>query len=718
MKISIKLFVISLTIFFSQSVFAEKNNNAQQFIEAKRLLENDPEGSYVLLKKVKRFSFADDVRLRLLADAAMRTQRVQESCDVLLAFSKKTPSSNDAIRALIERVELLMLIGQVDEARKAVKGVIKKLRISNWKRANRWHFTARALRLSHDLTEEGSRKAVAKKLLIYYPTEPPTRREGLAISVEDLSNYERFVRADRLMDGWAYEEAREEYKILKKIKKYKDTSLWNLGVIGLRKLRDQPKEAEVIFKDLAQRKNVYRERSMWYWARSLMKQNLYDQAFNVFDLYEKTFPSGTNVSAIYYYRGWLPYDARDNKKAIKGLNAFIKKYGKRGRKASFIYGFLGWAHMREKQWDKAIAVWNDMQSFGNSLIAGKALYWKAVAQNEKGQPDKARKTLDRIRARYALTYYGMLAEQLRNKLDGKDTKASSLWWPERESVIKDSPRINAKKYTFSDTSAATQKEWKRVKELVELEEKQLARATLKPIQKTLLGTISASKKKDFIHSLGWFVEDFNSMWRAAAGSISAMPRFPVRNKRNMVMAYPRAYKDVVQNVSDEFNISDYFMWSIMRQESRYKPSAISYTDAVGALQMIPRTARKVAPNIGTEYKLHTFSDPKVGFRFSAYYLRKILDYFGGLHVPAAAAYNTGPAVISRWFHKNDKLEFASLIEEFEYNEGRGYCRKVIEHMLRYIYLYEEDDEKRKALLDTMFPTSRDVDVPLPADIDY
>lgn len=506
--------------------------------------------------------------------------------------------------------------------------------------------------------------------------------------------------------------------MLRKIKKYKDTSMWNLGVIGLRKLRDQPKEAVIIFKDLAQRKNAYRERSMWYWARSLMKQDLYEEAFLVFDRYEKTFPTGTNISAIYYYRGWLPYDARENKKAIKGLKAFIKKFGKRGRKSSFIYGFLGWAHMREKQWDKAIAVWNDMQSFGNSLIAGKALYWKAVAQNEKGEPENARKTLDRIRSRYALTYYGILAEQLRNKLDGKAMNAEALWWPERTAVVDDQPRLDPKKYTFSNTSSATQKEWKRVKELVALDEKQLARATLKPIQSQLLDTIPAGKKKDFIHALGWFVEDFNSMWRASAGSISAMPRFPVKSKRNMVMAYPRAYKDVVQDVSEEFSISDYFMWSIMRQESRYKPSAISYTDAVGALQMIPKTARLVAPNIGTEYKLHTFSDPKVGFRFSAYYLRKILDYFDGLYVPGAAAYNTGPAVISRWFHKNDKLEFASLIEEFEYNEGRGYCRKVTEHMLRYIYLYEADDEKRKKLLDKMFPTSRDIEVPLPAEIDY
>jgi hypothetical protein len=52
-----------------------------------------------------------------------------------------------------------------------------------------------------------------------------------------------------------------------------------------------------------------------------------------------------------------------------------------------------------------------------------------------------------------------------------------------------------------------------------------------------------------------------------------------------------------------------------------------------------------------------------------------------------------------------------LIEEFEYNEGRAYGRKVAEHMLRYLYLYEPDAVKRGALLDRMFPLDRAITIP-------
>ncbi|MFB6263442.1 MAG: transglycosylase SLT domain-containing protein, partial [Bradymonadaceae bacterium] len=101
----------------------------------------------------------------------------------------------------------------------------------------------------------------------------------------------------------------------------------------------------------------------------------------------------------------------------------------------------------------------------------------------------------------------------------------------------------------------------------------------------------------------------------------------------------------------------------------------------------------------------------VGFRYSGFYLRKLVRTFDGLLIPAAAAYNSGPKVVARWFRENPEASFPWLIEEFAYNEGRNYCRKVAEHMLRYLYLYESDAERRAALLEAMFPLERDVEFP-------
>jgi soluble lytic murein transglycosylase len=149
----------------------------------------------------------------------------------------------------------------------------------------------------------------------------------------------------------------------------------------------------------------------------------------------------------------------------------------------------------------------------------------------------------------------------------------------------------------------------------------------------------------------------------------------------------------------------------MRQESRYNPGQISGTNAMGALQMQPETARRIASELGIDFNLATFHRPEVGFRYSGFYMRKLSDTFSGLIVPTASAYNTGPGPIARWFHKNPDATFPWLIEEFEYNEGRAYGRKVAEHMLRYLYLYEPDAVKRGALLDRTFPLDRAITIP-------
>jgi len=361
---------------------------------------------------------------------------------------------------------------------------------------------------------------------------------------------------------------------------------------------------------------------------------------------------------------------------------------------------------------QAIDAWDDMMPFGNTLVAGKALYWKSYALVKLGKKADAIATLDDLRGRYPITYYGMLGEQLRATIEGKDPRASKVWWPPGGGHADDAPRIDVVDYDFDGLRSKVRESWERVKTLSVLGEKHLARAELDPIRDDLLRHVPDDDHDEWVHSLGWFVGDYNEMWeRVTGGSISALPGLPDPKALKSVMAYPRAYEHIVEHVADEFGLPPYLLWSIMRQESRYKPGAVSYTDAVGALQMIPKTARKVARDLGVVYDVRTFFRPEIGFRFSGFYMRKLLDTFSGLFVPMAASYNSGPEVVAKWFRQNPDATFPWLIEEFAYNEGRAYCRKVAEHMLRYLYLYEADPKVRGRILDAMFPLSRDIDIP-------
>lgn len=693
---------------------------AVTYRKARRLIEEDAVRALELARTLPRFEYADELRLELLGQAALSAGQLDEAVTHLLAFADRSTSANAAFTARIDAAELLLLLDEAERAKNLLARLDKDRKKVGGRYSTRRYLNARVIRLRHDIAQgQGDARlarALAKDLLIAYPSEDATHRQGLILTPDDLSDGQRFARAKALYRTWSYADARVEFSRFLDDPKHEDTAKWHLAEIGLNKLRDDFALAEKYYGELSRGSSSYAAESLYQLARAEMRQEKYGECLKHLDQYVEKYPRGANAELVYYYRGWLPYDRRENDRAIKGFAQYIERYGKRGSRSSYIYGFLAWSYMRESRWDEAIDAWEDLLSFGNPVIAGKAYYWMAYAYHQKEQDEQAKKALDRLRDRYPVSYYGVLGEQLRATIDGEDARASRVWWPEGSGSYDDAPRLDARTIDVGALPASTRERWARVLELTALDETWLARDDLSPIYESVLKLAPSGKRDEWIHALGYLVDDYNKMWRASAGSISYLPPVPDSDPLRSVMAYPRAYRDVVESVAQEFDLPTYLIWAIMRQESRYKPSAISHTDAVGALQMIPQTARKVAKDLGIRYNARTFHYPEVGFRYSGFYMKKLLDTFGGLFVPMASSYNSGPQVVARWFRRNPEASFPWLIEEFEYNEGRAYGRKVGEHLVRYIYLYEKDPEQRAALLDQIFPVSRDI--ALPDDVGY
>jgi outer membrane protein assembly factor BamD (BamD/ComL family) len=693
---------------------------AKDYRQARRLIEKDADSAFELAKGLPKFRYADEQRIELVGQAALSAGKAPEGVEFLLDFADRTDSFRSAYAARLDAAELLILLGERSRAESLLEKLDRDHKKLRGRYSTRRHLSARAIRLRHDLAQTANNdrlaKSLATELLVAFPNEDATRRPGLAITPDDLSESRRFSRARAFYRAWAYKDARAEFERFLDDSSRKETAKWHLAQIALNKLRDDFPKAEEYFEELA-KGGRYAQESLYQLARAKMRQERYDECLSDLNDYVERYPRGSRVELVYYYRGWLPYDHRENDKAIRELKKYIDRYGRRGRRSTYIYGFLAWTYMRESRWEDAIDAWDDMLPFGNPLVAGKAYYWKAYAQVQLDKKERAIDTLDTLRKRYPLSYYGMLGEQLRAKIEGKDERASKVWWPEGTGSYDDKPRVEIEDLDTGRLTAGEREQFKRVKELAALDEKRLARQELSPIYNSVLRTAPSSERDEWIHALGFLVDDYNKMWVSGArGSISYLTPVPDDNKLRSVMAYPRAYREDVDRVAKEFGLPPYLIWAIMRQESRYKPSAISHTDAVGALQMIPKTARKVAKDLGIEYNPRTFHYPEVGFRFSGFYMRKLLDTFGGMFTPMAGSYNSGPQVIARWFRRNPEASFPWLIEEFEYNEGRAYSRKVTEHMTRYIYLYEKDPEVRAKLLDKMYPLSRDID--LPEDVGY
>ena len=696
--------------------------DAKAYRQARTILERDAEAAYKLAASIDKLPYAEDKRLDLMAQTALRSGRGKEAVRHFLAFAQETTDAQARFVARLSAAELLALLGSLREADDLLRELDRERSSLRGRYATINHLSARVLRMRHDIALAQARqgdkgrmsyaRAYAEQLLKYLPNESATRREGLAMKPEELSDSDRFRRGIAFYGVWAYQDARVEFRRFEKEDSSRgESARWHLAQIALNKIRDDFKEAERLFGEL-RKGGKYANESTYQYARSLMRQERYKEALDIFDEYEERFPRGRRIELVYYYRGWLPYDRRDNDAAIAGFKRYLDRYTRGGSRKSYVRGFLAWTYMRKGAWREAIEAYDELYRYGNPLVEGKALYWQAHAHHQLKEKKQALGKLNRLRQRYPLTYYGMLGEQLRAKIQGKDQRASKAWWPEGSGTYPTTPAMDVQGFDEDTFPSSTAQQFKRVKALVALGERDDAQDALSPIYNATLRAIPSDQRDAWIQSLGMYVGDYNRMWRVATGgTISRLLPVPDRDKLRSAMGYPQAYPEVSKKVADEFGLPVYLIWSIMRQESRYKPGAISHTDAVGALQMIPATARLVARDMGTEYNLRTFHIPEVGFRFSAFYMKKLLNTFDGLFVAMASSYNTGPFYIARWFKRNPKASFPWLIEEFEYNEGRNYGRKVAEHMTRYLYLYERDAKRRGEILDMIYPLSRDITIP-------
>ena len=89
--------------------------------------------------------------------------------------------------------------------------------------------------------------------------------------------------------------------------------------------------------------------------------------------------------------------------------------------------------------------------------------------------------------------------------------------------------------------------------------------------------------------------NFNRPWLLAVSYSGAALRGPPEGdaRRWWENAYPRAYRDLVEQHQALGENPDGYLYSIMRKESGFNPHDLSYADAQGLLQMIPATTRRV-----------------------------------------------------------------------------------------------------------------------------
>ncbi len=146
---------------------------------------------------------------------------------------------------------------------------------------------------------------------------------------------------------------------------------------------------------------------------------------------------------------------------------------------------------------------------------------------------------------------------------------------------------------------------------------------------------------------------------------------------DLEMRFPLAYHDRVLEKARAQRLDPAWMYAIVRQESAFIADARSPAGALGLMQIMPGTGRKVGRSLHKPLaNRQQLLDADISLEFGSTYLRILLDQLDEHPVLAAAAYNAGPHRVERWRPAERNMSADLWIESIPYRETREYVRRV------------------------------------------
>ncbi|MDX1577245.1 MAG: transglycosylase SLT domain-containing protein [Gemmatimonadota bacterium] len=327
---------------------------------------------------------------------------------------------------------------------------------------------------------------------------------------------------------------------------------------------------------------------------------------------------------------------------------------------------LALLHFREGRYDAARARLEEYRRrYPRGGWVQGALYWSAKTEEARGDSAAARDLYRRTVEYDPLDYYAILAAPRAGvdrwaalRLDG------SVALPALDPVHADAlDRMN------------------RLRDAGWVER---ARAEYREARST--GPVDAGHILAFARALnadGWTREGIAAGWRAK----SKTPRW---SRPLLEAIYPLPFPEALAAAARDRGLAPHFVAGVSRRESMFDPEIRSVANAVGLMQLLPRTARDVASRAGLpEYRRAQLTVPEVNLLLGTRYLADVLDRFDGSPLAGMISYNAGPHRWVRWREFPEFSDPEQLVERIPFRETREYVRAVIELSEIYRFLYPD-----------------------------
>ncbi len=594
----------------------------------------------------------------------------------MASFIDRFPGSPDEAEARLLSGYAMLEDGNPDGARE------QAVKVLSARPARSREARARLLRAM--ASPEPERSLLLRRLFVEMPDTAAAGETGLEAG--SLTDGELRERADAFYKAWDFINYQSTLEMLRARGDDSPGLAWELARSHLIHVRDKPRETVELMQYARARGVGTGPEGTFLLGRAWARLEDYDNAANCFSEYIRSGAKPQRMLA-HYYLAWLPYDHREYEKALPEIDRFLKMYRKSDR-YSYMIWFKGWSLFRLGRYREAIEVFGQMKRLGNCLVAGKAMYWGGVAWHRLGNSRQAGSWMREVINRYPMTWYSVLAAYRLKEYENIPLPA----WMTAPAAVQRDPAPLWYTGSMPPDVIATLRE---VRALAAVGEPGEALKLYRKVSARAERHLAGAELARFLITQSEATEQYNALLKRSE-KIRGLrrSRSPEPEAGLYWMArYPRAFRPLVSAAAGQYGIPELWVYSIMRQESRYDASQVSYVAALGAMQMIAATAHIVGGQVGIRWELDSFFDPGVNILFGTKYLSDLYRDFKGQIVFASAAYNSGAPAIRRFMLENRGLPLDEMVEMIPYNQGRNYCRKVAEHLVRYGAIYLSPEER-------------------------
>jgi soluble lytic murein transglycosylase len=176
---------------------------------------------------------------------------------------------------------------------------------------------------------------------------------------------------------------------------------------------------------------------------------------------------------------------------------------------------------------------------------------------------------------------------------------------------------------------------------------------------------------------------------AALAAVIALVAFGV-DRAAKQLSLPLSHATIIREQAAAKHLDPALIAAVIYAESKFEPRP-SAAGAQGLMQILPATAYYLAHlSGGTRFTARDLATPAVNVAYGSYYLRYLLDHYGGNEMLALAAYNGGMANVDSWVSRARADGRTLSASAIPFPETRAYVERVLHAQQDYRAKYPEE----------------------------